>query len=409
MKSEIPGLMKERGLDAIAILGGGVDNPVMTYMTGLARLGRSMFVMRANGDCLLVHNPMERDEAAPTGLPRIDFVQAGLKRFSEEEGSDVGGEARMLCHVLEKLSTKGKVALYGKVEANRLLYQADIIRKRAKDVEIVFDAERSIFEVARLVKSQDEIQKMRDVGRRTCEALGIARDLLFSCKVDGSRVMKPVGGPLRIGDLRATLRAELIRRGLAESGGTILSMGRDSAVPHNMGNDDAAVEPGKTIIFDVFPVEIGGGYVFDITRTYCVGQVPPPVQKIYDDVSEAHRMSIASLRVDTFARVYQDKVCDFFESRGYATIRQNEANTEGYVHGLGHGVGLEVHERPRLGGTQANVDKLVPGVVVTVEPGLYFESKGMAVRIEDIVYARPDGKFEVLVEFPRELTGYQAV
>jgi Xaa-Pro aminopeptidase len=140
-----------------------------------------------------------------------------------------------------------------------------------------------------------------------------------------------------------------------------------------------------------------------------VGEVPAAVQKIYDDVREAHRMSIESLRVDTFARVYQDNVCDFFESRGYATIRQNEANTEGYVHGLGHGVGLEVHERPRLGGSQANVDKLVPGVVVTVEPGLYFESKGMAVRIEDIVCARPDGKFEVLVEFPRELTGYQPV
>ena len=408
MKSEIPGLMKERGLDAIAVLGGGVDNPVMTYMTGLARLMRSMFVMRANGDCLLVHNPMERDEAAPTGLPRMDFVQAGLKRFTEEEGSDAGGEARMLCHVLEKLGAKGKVALYGKVEANRLLYQADLIGKRMKDVEIVFDADKSIFEVARFIKTPDEIEKMRDVGRRTCEAIGITRDFLFSCGIEGSRVMKPKGGPLRIGDLRAMLRSELIKRGLVESSGTILSMGRDSAVPHNFGNDDAVVEPGKTIIFDVFPVEIGGGYVFDITRTYCVGEIPPPVQKIYDDVKEAHRMSMEALKIDTFARVYQDKVCDFFESRGYATIRQNEANVEGYVHGLGHGVGLEVHERPRLGGSQANVDKLVPGVVVTVEPGLYFESKGMAVRIEDIVFARPDGKFEVLVEFPRELNGYQA-
>jgi Xaa-Pro aminopeptidase len=409
MKSEIPGLMKERGLDAIAVLGGGVDNPVMTYMTGLARLMRSMFVMRANGDCLLVHNPMERDEAAPTGLPRMDFVQAGLKRFTEEEGSDAGGEARMLCHVLEKLGAKGKVAFYGRVEANRLLYQADLIGKRMKDVEIVFDADKSIFEVARFIKTPDEIEKMRDVGRRTCEAIGITRDFLFSCGIEGSRVTKPKGGPLRIGDLRATLRSELIKRGLVESSGTILSMGRDSAVPHNFGNDDAVVEPGKTIIFDVFPVEIGGGYVFDITRTYCVGEVPPAVQKIYDDVKEAHRMSMEALKIDTFARVYQDKVCDFFESRGYATIRQNEANVEGYVHGLGHGVGLEVHERPRLGGSQANVDKLVPGVVVTVEPGLYFESKGMAVRIEDIVFARPDGKFEVLVEFPRELNGYQAV
>ena len=409
MKSEIPGLMKERGLDTIAVLGGGVDNPVMTYMTGLARLMRSMFVMRANGDCLLVHNPMERDEAAPTGLPRMDFVQAGLKRFTVEEGSDVGGEARMLCHVLETLGAEGKVALYGKVEANRLLYQADLIRKRMKDIEMVFDADKSIFEIARFTKDAGEIERIRDVGRRTCEAIAVTRDFLFSGKVEGSRVMKPEGGPLRIGDLRALLRSELIKRGLVERGGTTLSMGRDSAVPHNFGNDDDVIEPGKTIIFDVYPVEIGGGYVFDITRTYCVGEVPSDVQKIYDDVKEAHRMSMEALKVDTFARIYQDRVCDFFESLGYPTIRQNEANTEGYVHGLGHGVGLEVHEKPGLGGSQANVDKLVPGVVITVEPGLYFESKGMAVRIEDIVFARPDGKFEVLVEFPRELTGYHAV
>ncbi|MBN1504621.1 MAG: aminopeptidase P family protein [Candidatus Eisenbacteria bacterium] len=407
MKSEIPGLMRERGLDAIAVLGGGVDNPVMTYLTGKARLMRSVFVMKADGGSLLVHSPMERDEAAPTGLPLIDFVQAGLKGFTEEEGSDAGGEARMVCHVMEKLGVKGKVALYGKVEANRLLYQAEVIRKRMKNVEVVPDADRSIFDDARLTKDAAEIEHMRDVGRRTCEAIALTRDYLFSCPIEGTRVVKREGGPLRIGDLRAMLRAELIKRGLVERSGTILSMGRDSAVPHNFGNDEAVVETGKTIIFDVFPGEIGGGYVFDITRTYCVGNVPEAVQRIYDDVLEAHRSSIAALKLDTFARVYQDKVCDFFESRGYSTIRQNDANTEGYVHGLGHGVGLEVHERPRLGGSQNNVDKLVAGTVFTIEPGLYFESKGMAVRIEDPVFARPDGKFEVLVEFPRELTGYR--
>jgi Xaa-Pro aminopeptidase len=301
------------------------------------------------------------------------------------------------------------VALYGKVEAGRLLYQADLIKKRMKDVDVVFEADKSVIDTARVIKDAAEIERMRDVGRRTCEAIAVTRDFLFSGRIEGSRVMSPAGGPLKLGHLRELLRGELIRRGLVEKSGTIMSMGRDSAVPHNFGNDDAVVETGKTIIFDVFPGEIGGGYVFDITRTYCVGEAPPAVQKIYDDVKEAHRLSMEALEIDTFARVYQDKVCDFFESRGYATIRQNEANVEGYVHGLGHGVGLEVHERPRLGGSQANVDKLVPGVVFTVEPGLYFESKGMAVRIEDIVFARPDGKFEVLVEFPRELNGYRAV
>jgi Xaa-Pro aminopeptidase len=181
-------------------------------------------------------------------------------------------------------------------------------------------------------------------------------------------------------------------------------MGRDSGVPHNFGNDDEDVRTGRTIVMDVFPGEIGAGYAFDITRTYCVGDVPEEVQKIYGDVREAQRMSIESLSIDSPARLYQERVCDFFESRGYRTIRQDDAIEEGYVHGLGHGIGLEVQEKPRLAGPETNVDVIEPGSLFTVEPGLYFPSRGIGVRIEDVVYARPDGKFEVLVDFPRDLS-----
>ncbi len=404
MKSQIPELMKERGLDAIVVLGGGVDNPAMTYLTGLARLMRSVYVMRANGDSLLVHNPMERDEVRETGLPTMDFVQAGLKKFSEEERSDVAGEARMVAHVLERLGAKGKVAFYGRVEANRFLAQVELIEKRSDGIEVQMDAERSIFDVARMTKDASEIEKMREVGRRTCGALGAVRDLLFSCKVKGNEVIRPDGERLKLGHLREVLRKGLTVGGLVERSGTIISMGRDSAVPHNFGNDAEDVRPGKTIVMDVFPGEVGGGYAFDITRTYCVGQVPDEVRKVYEDVREAHKLSIEGLKVGTFSRIYQDKVCDFFEGRGYTTIRQNEGTEEGYVHGLGHGIGLEVHEKPRLGGTQANEDKILPGSVFTVEPGLYFPDKAIGVRIEDIVFAKEDGTFEVLVDFPRELS-----
>jgi len=73
------------------------------------------------------------------------------------------------------------------------------------------------------------------------------------------------------------------------------------------------------------------------------------------------------------------------------------------VHGLGHGVGLAVHEAPRLGGPPSNTQTLAPGMVITIEPGLYYPSKGMGVRIEDLVLVRADGTFENLTLLPYEL------
>ncbi len=404
MKTDIPKLMLARGLDAIMIAGGGINNPVMTYMTGPARLMRSIYVMKADGSSLLVHNPMERDEAAETGLPCSTFADFGLKELTRKEKSDVKGEARMMGLILERLKVKGKVSLYGNVEASRLLTQVEFLKGNMNGIEIALEGDRTIFDIARTTKDAAEIENMKDVARRSCESLGIVRDFLFSCKIEGTRLKKPDGATLKLGDLRSMIRTELIQRGLVESSGTIISMGRDSAVPHNFGNDEQEIETGKTIVMDVFPGEIGGGYKFDITRTYCVGDVPAEVKKIYDDVLGAQELVLNSLQVNSLARLYQDQTCEFFESRGYRTIRQDDKLQEGYVHGTGHGIGLEVHEKPRLAGPETNTDEILPGSVFTVEPGLYFPDKGIGVRIEDIVYARQDGKFEVLAEFPKELS-----
>jgi Xaa-Pro aminopeptidase len=404
MKSDIPKLMKERGIDAIVVLGGGTNNPMMTYMTGPANLMRSIYAMKADGTSLLVHNPMERDIAGATGIPCADFTDFGLKRLVEEEKGEIQGEARMIGLILERIEAKGKVCFYGNFEASRLLAIVDFLKQRMSGTEIAIEKDKNIFEIARITKDPAEVEKMRAVARKTCESLGIVRDFLFSCAIKGDYLIRPDGERLKLGDLRARMRTELIKRGLVERGGTIISMGRDSAVPHTAGNDDEEVRTGRTIVMDIFPGEIGAGYAFDITRTYCVGEVPKEVRKIYEDVREAQRMSIESLRIDSPARLYQEKVCDFFESRGYRTIRQDDAIEEGYVHGLGHGIGLEVQEKPRLAGPVTNADVIQRGSLFTVEPGLYFPSRGIGVRIEDVVYARPDGKFEVLADFPRDLS-----
>jgi Xaa-Pro aminopeptidase len=156
-------------------------------------------------------------------------------------------------------------------------------------------------------------------------------------------------------------------------------------------------------VIDLYPSQPGGGYFFDVTRTYCVGRAPQELRDLHRCVHDSLRDALDSFEMGARGRAYQDRVCAFFEERGHRTIRQDDSLTEGYVHGLGHGIGLEVHERPNLGGPATNPDRLLPGSLFTVEPGLYYPSRGLGVRLEDIVYARSDGTFENLTDIPYDL------
>jgi Xaa-Pro aminopeptidase len=92
--------------------------------------------------------------------------------------------------------------------------------------------------------------------------------------------------------------------------------------------------------------------------------------------------------------------CEYFETQGHQTQLTVDVPVEGYVHSLGHGLGLNVHERPASRLTSPDENILKPGVVIAIEPGLYYPDKSMGFRIEDTYWVRPDGEIELLVEYP---------
>lgn len=124
---------------------------------------------------------------------------------------------------------------------------------------------------------------------------------------------------------------------------------------------------------------------------------------MYALVREAVDRTVQEVHTGAAGRTYQERVCDLFEARGHKTIRQDERLEEGYVHGLGHGIGLEVHERPNLSGNAANKDRIEAGSLFTVEPGLYYPSREIGIRIEDVVYVTPGGSVENLTRVPYDL------
>lgn len=190
---------------------------------------------------------------------------------------------------------------------------------------------------------------------------------------------------------------------MVEDHETILSQGRDAAIPHSRGDAGAPVRPSLPIVIDIFPSDRDSGYFFDLTRTFCVGPIPDELRRIHSDVLAAFELARNDMRAGTPASSYQSLVCDYFEERGYATTRSNPATLEGYVHTLGHGVGLDVHERPWFGLSASNRDEVEVGDILTIEPGLYFPDREIGVRIEDTLVVGDDGRVETLARSSRAL------
>jgi Xaa-Pro aminopeptidase len=242
------------------------------------------------------------------------------------------------------------------------------------------------------------------MGQITVEVVKLTADFLQKSKVtEDQKLLDSDGTPLTIGKVKAKIRLWLAERGAETPEGTIFSMGRDAGIPHSAGNPQDQLELGKTIIFDIFPQEMGGGYFFDFTRTWCLGYAAPKAQKLYDDVAMVYSRIMDDLKVGGQARGYQDLTCQYFEEAGHKTIRQDSKILSGYVHSLGHGLGLDVHERPTFGRGATSKDILAPGSVVTIEPGLYYPDQGMGCRLEDTVWVRPDGEMEILAEYSHQM------
>ena len=400
MRQDLDRLMQEREQAGLVVLAHDRYSPAMYYLTG-QKLHFALYVRASDGRAHLIHDPMERDQAEKVGCDHSSFAQHDIQGRGEREGHPARGFGHLIAEMLDNLGIRGKVAFFGELAGGFAHEMIEHVRRCNPSVAID-TSHPDVVMVARTTKSADEVEAIRRASRGTVAAMRRLREHLATLKRDGDHFRANGSGPVRLGQLRQLLHEEFLAHGL-ESGESIVSQGRDAGVPHNRGNDEELLSRGRPLLVDIFPGEAGGGYYSDMTRTFCLGPAPEPLKRVYGDVRDAYEMAMNGLKPGAPCRGYQDQVCDLFEQRGHATQRTNQTVQEGYVHGLGHGVGLAVHEAPRLGGPPSNTQVLAPGMVITVEPGLYYPSRDMGVRIEDLVVVGPDGRIENLTAFPYDL------
>jgi Xaa-Pro aminopeptidase len=275
------------------------------------------------------------------------------------------------------------------VPANFPLGYAEQLREKGYQLE----CREGPFYPERLVKRPDEIEKIAAAQKVTEEAMALAVGMIAESRMNGARLLWK-GEPLTSEAVQREVRRMLLERGYLAMD-IIIACGDQGCDPHLSGSGPLA--PNQTIVIDIFPRSLETRYWGDMTRTVVRGKAPDAVWKIYRDVEDAQKLGISLLRDGADGQQIHQQVTDHFTARGHVTSEVN-GKMQGFIHGTGHGVGLDIHEPPRISRMEAT---LQAGTVVSIEPGLYYPGTG-AVRLEDLMVVEREGARN-LNRFPKVL------
>jgi len=262
-------------------------------------------------------------------------------------------------------------------------------------VEVTPD--RELFDRRRRVKSDAELAGIRRAQRAAEAGMDAARELFRGAdRRNGSLSLD--GEPLTSERVKLAIQDAFLRHGCT-SEEFIVAHGAQSAIGHDMGS--GAIRPDEPVVIDLWPKDAETACYADMTRTFCIGQVPDELREYHRLVKESLDRSLEAVRAGANGEELFAISCDPFHREGHKTLLNKapgEVIEDGYFHSLGHGVGLDVHEQPGL--SRAGED-LLAGDVVTLEPGLYRRGWG-GCRLEDLVLVTDDGA-ENLTQYPYDL------
>lgn len=369
--------------EAILIIAASEADANLFYATRF--LAPDPFVyLEAGGEKLLLMSDLEVDRARATAA--VDRVLS-LSAY-EERARGRGADPPRLLDALDVLLKELDVRRL-RVPAGFPLEHADGLRGRGYDLRPKPDP----FFEGRLVKSPEEVAEIARVLRETETALEMAVQALREAEIRGDALVRN-GEVLTAEALRRLIHGRLLDRDCLGQH-TIVAGGDQACDPHERGT--GPLRPHAAIILDLFPRSMGSRYFADITRTVVRGRASDAVKRLFDAVLAGQERALSLIRDGAQGAAIHREVCGVFEGLGYST-GQVGGRMQGFFHGTGHGVGLEIHEPPRISKVDAT---LRTGQVVTVEPGLYYPGVG-GVRLEDLVVVTETG-WRNLTSYPKFL------
>lgn len=371
--------LEQFGLDGLLFIGDSICDLDMFYLSHFLAGDRFTLLLQDKISLLVSSMELGRASRESSADEVISTTHYGImERLRASEDPD----AAYLEVLKEFLKDHGVMRL-----GVPFRFPAGVFQHLGRDFEIqVVQSPASRW---RAVKTQSELNAIRQ-SQRACEkAMRLAVELVASSEPRGDQLFRQ-GRPLTSEQVRSAIEVSLLNEG-CEAVDTIVAGGPTAADPHSRGS--GPLPANLPIVIDIFPRSKSSRYFADMTRTVLKGEAAPEVLDLYEAVLAAQDAGLAAIRAGVRGRDVHHEVCSVFQECGYP-----EREGRGFTHSTGHGVGLEVHERPMLNEVG---EILEAGNVVTVEPGLYYQEIG-GVRLEDLVAVTEKG-CENITKFERRL------
>jgi Xaa-Pro aminopeptidase len=354
----------------------------MLYATRIF-IGDPFIFLEQNGKRTLVLSDLEIDRAKKNAKAEEFVMLSELEREVQGKAKAAPPYEKVLGHFLRKRGVKRVM-----VPANFALGYANELKRRG----ISLETSNGLFWPAREKKTEEEIGKISRALRITEAGMKRGMEVLRASKPGAGRKLQWSGKTLTSEILRAEIDSAILRAGGTPMT-TIVAGGDQACDPHERGF--GPLFANSLIILDIFPRDAKSGYWGDMTRTVVRGRASDEQRKLWETVKAGQALALKRIKAGVDGMSIHKAIQQLFTDRGFPTEERNGRRV-GFFHGTGHGLGLEIHEYPRL-----QKVTLKAGQCLTVEPGLYYPGIG-GVRIEDVVIVERDG-CKILSRFPKQL------
>lgn len=358
---------------AYLIVDSSENNSDLFYRTGFT-VPDPVIYIEHDGEKILVLNDLElgrgRSEASVDSVISLNEYRNRLSSSRKKKA----GPAEIVDLIFGERKIKTAV-----VQKNFPVYLADKLKKYGVKIKVSND--HFLFP-GRLKKTEKEISHIKKALSNTAQAMNLAISFIRDSKVKGGKLYYK-GKVLTSEFIKQEVAVLLARKGYTASH-TIVAGGVQGSMPHNTGHGH--IKAGWPVVIDIFPKSQQNGYFGDMTRTVIKGKPPEELKKMYNTVLEGQELGISMIKHGVKSKDVHSAIVDLFESKGFET-GEFDGKPQGFIHSTGHGLGLDIHEPPRVAN---NGEVLEAGNVVTVEPGLYYENMG-GIRIEDVVLVTDEG------------------
>ena len=372
MLEDLDRLMEKEGVDALVAEGSAFEIPDMFWLTGfLSPDSVTYFKNRGEDGVVVSHSkPLERVKKESFVTRTHDITDLVMEFYVKGDRLSYHPDV-LYANVTKNLFSGGVIGVPDHFPASSVLALQTLGHEVKAVPQLIRDA--------RGTKSQREIKAIKRVGDATTEAISNVIKMIMNSKVGANKVLMHKGSPLTVKDIKLALDHFLLDQRAESAEDAIVAVGRKAFDWHYLGQGKDKLKADTPIILDVFPRLKLDRYIADVTRTVVKGKVSKTVRSMFDAVHAAAGAAVDALTAGNKMDDVNLACYNTLDRHGFKSLRLYPDTKEGMTHGLGHGIGLEVHENPSFYNRE---EVLQEGQVLAIEPGVYLKAHG-GVRIEN--------------------------